>query len=88
MALKARADGCPYDVVLMDVQMPVKDGLQATASLRAAGYNAPIIALTASALSSDRERAFEVGCDAFASKPIQRNELIETVRKAISSSVT
>ena len=72
-----------YDVVLMDVQMPVKDGVAATAEIRRmAGPGArhvPIIATTACALKGDRERFLEAGMDAYVSKPLQQGELIEVV---------
>jgi signal transduction histidine kinase/CheY-like chemotaxis protein len=69
-ALAARTDGRPHDLVLMDIQMPELDGAAATAELKAHGYVAPIIALTAQALEGDRERFMRAGFDAYASKPI------------------
>jgi CheY-like chemotaxis protein len=72
-----------YDVVLMDVQMPVMDGFQATTAIRSmtdpvkAGL--PIIALTAHALREDAERCLAAGMDAYVTKPIQADELIELV---------
>lgn len=72
-----------YDVVLMDVQMPVMDGFQATAAIRALSdpvkSHVPIIAMTAHALKGDAERCLEAGMDAYVSKPIQSEELIELV---------
>ncbi len=72
-----------YDVVLMDVQMPEMDGLQATAAIRAlsdpAKSGLPIIAMTAHALTGDAERCLLAGMDAYVSKPIQADELIEMV---------
>jgi len=68
-----------FDVILMDVQMPVLDGLQATLRLRDAGYNAPIIALTA--LSENRDACLAAGCNDFAVKPIDYYALIELVAK-------
>ena len=60
------------DLVLMDIHMPGIDGLQATRMLRSAGVDAPIVALTASALQADRDAAFLAGVDAFIAKPVSR----------------
>jgi PAS domain S-box-containing protein len=72
-----------YDVVLMDVQMPVKDGIVATAEIRqracAGARHVPIIATTACALKGDRERFLEAGMDAYVSKPLQQSELMDVV---------
>lgn len=66
----------PFDLVLMDMEMPVMDGAQAARELRASGVPLPIIALTAQAAAAERGRCLESGCDDFACKPIGRNDLV------------
>lgn len=73
------------DIVLMDIQMPVMDGHQATRKLREAGFRKPIVALTAHAMREERDRCFAAGCSDYLTKPLKREQLIETVQKNLSS---
>ncbi len=79
-ATAARDEGATFDVILMDMQMPVMDGYESTRLLREKGYTRPIIALTANTMDSDRDRCLTIGCDDFVPKPINRALLIEIIR--------
>ena len=73
-----------FDLVLMDVQMPEMDGLEATAAIRSCeaqtGGHLPIIAMTAHAMKGDRERCLEAGMDGYVSKPVQPAELLRVIK--------
>ncbi|ACS80683.1 response regulator [Maridesulfovibrio salexigens] len=81
-----------YDVVLMDIEMPVTDGYEATTLIRGfekenSREKTPIVAVTAHALPENEDKAYEVGCDFFLTKPVRKADLISTVQKYGSGEV-
>ncbi len=77
-ALDKVADG-GIDLVLMDVKMPIMDGLEATRRLKETNPDLPIIALTANVFDSDRDAAMTAGCDDFLAKPVNSKLCLETI---------
>ncbi|MFW5705737.1 MAG: hybrid sensor histidine kinase/response regulator, partial [Bacteroidota bacterium] len=71
-------------LVLMDLHMPVTDGLEATKEIKTFKKNLPVIAQTAFALDGDRQKALDAGCDDYISKPIKINELLEKIYRVVS----
>ncbi|NNM26689.1 MAG: response regulator, partial [Phycisphaerales bacterium] len=89
-ALEA-VDAEPFDLVLMDMQMPIMDGLEATRQIRererSTGRHLPIVAMTAAAMKGDRERCLDAGMDAYLSKPFQQREVVAVLESFVTGPV-
>jgi two-component system sensor histidine kinase/response regulator len=85
--LSAADADAPYDLVLMDVQMPVLDGLETTRLIRSEVRwdHLPVVAMTAHAMNGDRERCLQSGMNAYISKPVQPAHLIATIERQLAS---
>ena len=84
LAEQSRSEGRPYDLILMDMQMPRLNGFEATRWLRQQGWRGPIVALTAYAMAGDRERCLQAGCDDYLAKPISMNEFQAILQRHLS----
>lgn len=73
-----------YDLIIMDMQMPVMDGYSATRKLREAGFDVPVLALTGFAMKGDEEKCLSAGCNAYLTKPFDRLKLVSAVAKILS----
>ena len=81
MAEKSQAEGQPYDLILMDIQMPKMNGYEATRRLRQHGWQGPIVALTAHAFVGDREQCLAAGCNDYIAKPITAKGLRDVLTR-------
>lgn len=79
------AQAAAPDLILMDINLPGMDGFQATQAIRAcpSTQGVPVIALTAHAMTMDREKAFQAGCNAYETKPVELSRLLETIEKLL-----
>jgi PAS domain S-box-containing protein len=84
LAQASREQGRPFDLILMDIQMPVMDGYQATRQLRETRWPGPIVALTANAMIDDRRKCLEAGCDDYIAKPVNRKRLLNAIARHIT----
>jgi len=84
LALAAKQADSAFDIILMDIQMPVMDGHEATRQLRRTGFTNPIIALTANATAENRQKCLDAGCDDCMTKPFDISKLMTIVAKHLA----
>ena len=84
LALAAKQAGSAFDIILMDIQMPVMDGHEATRQLRKAGYTNTIIALTANATTEDRQKCPDVGCNDYITKPFNISTFVTVLARHLA----
>lgn len=79
--MKQRAED--YDLIFMDIMMPIMDGLKATKKIRKMGYTIPIIAMTANAFTDDMQKSLEAGMNAHLTKPLKESSIVKTIVKSM-----
>ncbi|MEO1237651.1 MAG: response regulator [Planctomycetota bacterium] len=79
IAIHEQAQGQPFDVILMDMNMPELDGYAAARSLRSSGYANRIVALTAASMADDRDLCLAAGCDDYLAKPVEMSRLVACI---------
>lgn len=84
---KVASNATEYDLILMDMQMPIMDGYQATKLLRQRGYKSPIMAVTAHIDDDNRKKCYEVGCDSYLSKPFNQDAFVAAVLTKLQDEV-
>ena len=84
-AIQLVKDHTEIDLILMDIKMPEKNGLEATREIKQMKNDIPIIALTAYAMANDREMSLEAGCDDYISKPVRRNRIYSVLSNFFDS---
>ena len=72
-----------YDIVLMDIKMPIMTGLEATKAIKEKYPDLPVVALTANAFDSDRQAAMDAGCDDFLAKPVSSEACLATIKRFV-----